>query len=270
MPTDNTSVNQPSTSTGQQQQVDRVSIKPPPFWKADPKIWFIQLEAQFDIAHITSDTTKYNYVLSAIDTEVLTQVTEFLNSPPATDKYEGLKAKLESIFSDSREKKLRRLLSDIDLGDRKPSQLLNEMSRLGGNSVSQELLKTLWMARLPSQVQSILTTSSDSLPKLAQMADKIMEIDQPRTYAVAANTSTDDLTKTVLQLTKEVAELRTAFSGASKPRRARSRTPGPRRSTTPARDSKDAICWYHRKFQLNARKCCAPCIHFHASNTPEN
>jgi len=43
-----------------QPQVNRISIKVPPFWKVDPKLWFIQLEAQFELAHITVDQTKYN------------------------------------------------------------------------------------------------------------------------------------------------------------------------------------------------------------------
>ncbi|KAL4104774.1 hypothetical protein QTP88_020050 [Uroleucon formosanum] len=39
--------------------------------------------------------------------------------------------RLISIFTDSEEKKLRKLLSEVELIDRKPSALLNEMQRLG-------------------------------------------------------------------------------------------------------------------------------------------
>lgn len=63
----------PAQQTSQQPQqapsshVDRVSVKPPPFWKTETNLWFIQLEA---IANITNNITKYNYVISAIHTEI--------------------------------------------------------------------------------------------------------------------------------------------------------------------------------------------------------
>ncbi|GFS39777.1 hypothetical protein NPIL_12821 [Nephila pilipes] len=42
--------------------ITRVSIKPPPFRKPDTKIWFLQLETQFQNAAVTADQTKYDYV----------------------------------------------------------------------------------------------------------------------------------------------------------------------------------------------------------------
>lgn len=111
-----------------------------------------------------------------------------------------------TIFSESSERKLRKLLSDISLGDRKPSILLNEMTRLGGTSVSKEMLKTLWLQHLPTQIQSVLATSNDSLENLSKMADKIAEIDQPRTFAV--NARNNSLLEAVEKLTKQVEELR--------------------------------------------------------------
>lgn len=105
------------------------------------------------------------------------------------------------------EKNLRKLLSDIELGDRKPSHMLNEMVRLGGSSVTDEFLKTAWMARLPPQIQSIITTSADTLSSLAKMWDKVMKNDHPRTSSGLPNT--------VKELAKEVAELRTALRDSS-------------------------------------------------------
>lgn len=75
-------------------QINRVTIKPPPFWKAEPQLWFVQLEAQFQISGITADITKYNYVVSAIETSILTQVTDLITQPPLINKYEALKNRL--------------------------------------------------------------------------------------------------------------------------------------------------------------------------------
>lgn len=248
---------QPPLSQPQQQHVDSVAVKPPPFWKAEPLLWFYQVEAQFELARISSDSTKYNHVLSAVDTDILAQVADFIRNPPATGKYEGIKQRLINTFSDSNEKKLKRLLSDIELGDRKPSQLLNEMMRLGGSSVTEQMLKTLWMARLPAVIQSVLTTSTDTLPKLAAMADKIADIDQSQTYAVTNSTAAVVTSDMLSDITRQIAELRTELRSTRS--RSKSRSRFPHRSSTPSRIDAEERCWYHRKFREKAKKCCAPC-----------
>lgn len=77
-------------------------------------MWFVQIEAQFAVAQVTADQTMYSYVVSTVDTEILAQVLEIITSPPATNKYETLKDRLISIYSDSKEQRLRRLLSGLD------------------------------------------------------------------------------------------------------------------------------------------------------------
>lgn len=39
--------------------VNRIGIKIGPFWKRDPTLWFAQLEAQFTLAGITREDTRY-------------------------------------------------------------------------------------------------------------------------------------------------------------------------------------------------------------------
>jgi len=45
-----------------QRHVDKVSVKLPPFWAENPETWFVQVEAQFEIANITAEQTKFNYL----------------------------------------------------------------------------------------------------------------------------------------------------------------------------------------------------------------
>ena len=53
-------------------------------------------------------------------------------------------------------KKLNKILSDVELGDRKPSQLLNEMRHLGPD-VDDSILKTLWVQRMPVHIRTGLS-----------------------------------------------------------------------------------------------------------------
>ncbi|GFQ85364.1 uncharacterized protein TNCT_452191 [Trichonephila clavata] len=66
--------------------VSRVGVKLPPLWKANPALWFVQLEAQFALARITADDTKFNHVISAIDFDILNCVCNIILKPSDADK----------------------------------------------------------------------------------------------------------------------------------------------------------------------------------------
>lgn len=77
-------------------------------------------------------------MISAIDPDIVMQVTDFPNAPPVVNRYNGLKDRFTGIYTDSNENKLQKPLSNIELGDRKPLQLINEMMRLGGTFVTDQ------------------------------------------------------------------------------------------------------------------------------------
>ncbi|GFY72531.1 uncharacterized protein TNIN_19881 [Trichonephila inaurata madagascariensis] len=78
-------------------------------------------------------------------------------------------------LTDTEESRLKKLLTEMELGDRRPSDLLRQMKSLAGSSISDELIKSLWLQRLPQQTQAILSTSKDILNN-AEMADKIISV----------------------------------------------------------------------------------------------
>ncbi|GFY41395.1 hypothetical protein TNIN_416761 [Trichonephila inaurata madagascariensis] len=45
----------------------------------------------------------------------------------------------------------------MGLGDRRPSNILRQMKSLARNSISDEVIKSLWLHRLPTQTQAILS-----------------------------------------------------------------------------------------------------------------
>lgn len=119
--------------------VSRVSVKVPPFWSDHPEIWFAQIEAQFVVSGIVADETKYSTVIAAIESQVLVQISDAVLKPPATGKYEFLKKCIIERFCESEQKKIQKLLSDMHLGDRRPTQLLNEL-----RSLAKDRVMTSW------------------------------------------------------------------------------------------------------------------------------
>ncbi|GBM23055.1 hypothetical protein AVEN_94471-1, partial [Araneus ventricosus] len=107
-----------------------------------------------------------------------TCVSDLVLNPPQTDSYNSLKIKTRLIAqnADSESVRSKKLLSGMELGYKRPSTLLYAMKSLASDGISPELLKGLWMQRLPIQIQQILSVSGYNLQALSEMADCIFEI----------------------------------------------------------------------------------------------
>lgn len=243
----------------------RLSIKPPPFWKPDPRLWFAQVEAQFVRAGITADETKYYTIVAEIDSAVLTHATDIISSPPASGKYDALKQRLIAEFGESSEKRLKRLFEGCELGEKKPTTLLRDMKDLASQRVDKDVLKSLWLRRLPVQVQQILSTLDGDIEVLAKKADNIMEISTTNSNIEAVSVPSDDSSPAIADLVSRLDRLERS-SKNSKVRNEQNRinavsgttssTSSRRIATQPANDT---YCWYHRTFGQNATRCRQPC-----------
>lgn len=254
--------------------------QPPPFIKDRPDIWFFLIESEFNTTRTRSDEAKYNATLRALDTDTLQQVTDILYNPPEQNKYEHLKRAIIQRLSDSRQKQIQRLLNDLVLADKKPSQLLREMKDLAAGSVQDEMLHSLWINRLPVTIRPLLVTSNTlDLNALAEMADRIMDAtysqpnvmattySQPNIMAVSRVDATPSTSSSSIQrLEQRVDELQkalalclreiTALSTQSSFQRPRYRSRSRPRSKTP---ENAGICYYHKRFGTDAQKCTTPC-----------
>ena len=169
--------------------VSAVATRLPPFWPANPRIWFVQVEAQFSRRGITSSRTMYEEIICALPTEYATEVQDLLLTPPEEEPYEKLKDQLIARLADSERQKLRQLLTAEELGDRKPTQLLRKMQLLLGEKakfINGSLLRELFLQRLPSNVQMILASADEmTVERLAEMADRIMDVGAPAISSVS-------------------------------------------------------------------------------------
>lgn len=266
---DNITTDSPTNSTDA--SLCHISVKIPPFWPDKPTLWFAQLDAQFALAKISSDETKFYHAISVLECRYASEVEDIIVKPPTSDKYETLRRELTSRLSSSRAERLKQLTMKEELGDRKPSQFLRHIRNLAGADYPDEFVRHLWSSRLPTLLRSIVACQDDlPLEAVAQMADKVHEVTPAvPAYQVAAASPTsscssiEQLHAKIDVLTQRLDALCSSRGPHSKSRsRSRSR---PRhysqsrpRARTPSGDDQ-RLCWYHYNFADNAHKCIPPC-----------
>ncbi|GFS50748.1 uncharacterized protein NPIL_22231 [Nephila pilipes] len=158
------------------------------------------------------------------------------------------------------------------------------MKELAGTALNDDFLRNLWLQRLPAEIQTIISISSEKLENLAKLADKIAEVHSvPFTlnvYAVAGRSeqSSDPpnsplnemiaLRGEIAALSKQVEQLSRV---RSKNRCQRRYGKSPYRSKIPSgREDyhfNDECCNYYNRFGSKAKKCREPCTFAQA---PEN
>lgn len=250
-----------------------------PFWREIPRAWFIQFEAVIDPLR-TSDDQKYRYLLQQLQTADLQHLTDILYNPPATGKYEKIKQRLLEAYDKSDVKNFQKLISGLELGDQKPSQLLRKMRELASGMITEEGLKIEWLNHLPTQVRVVLSVNNESsLDTLAAMADKMVEYTESPSIAAVTTpapasssssavpmTQLETLAKQMEKLTLEIAELRRGrppyrhrrrtFNPRS---RSRSRSQSTQRGSGPKPGDASWECRYHHRFGDKAKRCESPC-----------
>lgn len=283
--TDSSQQNQPTTNV-HQDFVYSVNLHLPQFSSESPELWFAIAEADFTANRITSDAQRYNQLLKALPLNVASQLIDIISNAPATDKYKALKTTILERFSESRTSQIQKLLREMVLSNKKPSQLLREMRELAKNSVTDEVLHQLWSERLPEKIRPLLVISDNlkNLNALAETADRIMDaINSTTVMAVQTRDSSPHKQQNLTQsdftrLERQMLEMRlmleccqrdikTLQSNQNQPQQQQqhqhrqlhqqthvSRTRN--RSITPNRNG---MCYYHHRWGNEARHCTKPC-----------
>ncbi|XP_029164467.1 uncharacterized protein LOC114945757 [Nylanderia fulva] len=270
-------------------EVNRVGMRMPEFTSGDPELWFNIIDRSFQAAGIITDATKFGYVLTAIGPRHAMEVRDIIMNPPAERAYETLRCELIKRLSLSQEHKTRRLLEHEEIGDRKPSQFLRHLRGLAGNVVGDEVLRTIWLSRLPVYLQPHLVTRvGDTLETLADMADAIVEATRaPAVHVAEAARPTAfagaevngiaalearinvQMTQMRMAMQQEFAEQMTGLRkciealGEREPRRSdgggRRRRERSRSRSRVRGHASNNLCYFHWRFGPDARRCEPPC-----------
>lgn len=250
------------------EDVEVISIKSrlPQFWRDKPRLWFAQFETMIANQKL-SDENKFGLAVAQLEKTDVEQVSDIIMSLPNTGRYEQLKNRLLSVYEESENKQLQKLLNEVELGDQRPSQLLRRMRELARDKLPDDTLRMLWMSHLPSSTRAVLSVSEESkLDALAAMADKMDEQTKEVSSICSCghssgsqqlSISTDTKIISMIEsLTKEVAALK---MDRSRSQYRRSYYQDRQRSRSRSKSSRSTTCYFHRKFGKEAYRCRSPC-----------
>lgn len=217
-----------------------------------------QLESWMDINSIRDDHEKFLLLKMSIEPETYREVATALSNPHPGREYENLKSSILKAFTDSEAKRVQALLGGIQLGNRRPTQLLAEMCSLY-KGPKDTIFEELFLSRLPPTVRGILVSMKQpgdhkqSIELIAQNADSIIEQTSGPSSTVNAISSETAMTS----MQKSLNEMSTKISAIQNLKPAYNRTN--RRDNA---RSGPTICRYHERFGNNRhenRKCHPTC-----------
>ncbi|GFX38603.1 retrovirus-related Pol polyprotein from transposon opus [Trichonephila clavipes] len=154
------------------------------------------------------------------------------------------------------------------------------MKELSNGQFQDDFLQSLWLQRMPPHIQTVLSASSEPLDKLAIISDKVSEVDGASSTICAATTvpppsqssscsaqpTMDSLARQIQELSLQVAELTRERNSSRHQRYSSDRRRSHSRSRSVNRGS--GICYYHRRYKEQARKCVSPCAFVQKNDNP--
>ncbi|XP_043473384.1 uncharacterized protein LOC122505671 [Leptopilina heterotoma] len=150
------------------------SIKLPKLCANEPELWFVQIESIFTSHNINAKAEKTQALLANADGDSLNCVKHIIMAnPPPADSYTQIKNGIIAHFSVSDESRVYQLLRGDVITSGKPSQILNRLRSLNSGNISEDVLKAIFLTKLPNQHQLVLASSGNvSLNDLAKKLTK--------------------------------------------------------------------------------------------------
>ena len=232
-----------------------VAVQLPVFNRLAPTSWFFMADANFHLRDITKSDTKFWYVVSKLDQEMLRKLSPFLTKPRGEDPYGDTRSVLCRTYEPKLDQKLDALLATKDMGDERPGEFALELRRLLDNVTTEDILKRIFVRSLPALLSNAISANLDgSFDVLAEAADKAWALssDTMTTSAVtwAGPASLD------LAVPSPMAATVAAVSG-SQARGRGSRQRGAKQARQGSRNV--VLCPFHIKWGDAARRCLPTC-----------
>ena len=238
------------------------TFKLPTFWPKEPVIYFQQIEVLFDQHRIVGSVPRYRCLVLALSQEVVTPHRRFLQTITAAtpNPYELLKTRLLQTYAPTDTALLTQLLAAVELGDRRPTDMMNTMlSQLPPDEPAGKLFLALYLQRLLAPFRERVAAKHFTDPQqLAEYAHTLWEAQtRPLVTAAVLPAAEQPLVTSQRRGRSRGCSSSRPHSDRHSPNRRFSPNPPPLASATTAPPA--YICYYHERFGAAARNCRLPC-----------
>ena len=247
-------------------------IKLPPFTTHSICAWFQRVETVFRLRAVTSSSRKADYILSELPEETFDQISPWLAAKgDNVITYEELKPEIIKLCTPTPEERAKRLINMLrmPIGEQRASAAFNEMWALAtvpqpdGSAAPLDLLRVMWLARLPheirSQITDFTTTPLDALKAKADSIQGATSFTPPTRAAAITEPSPPPPTDSDMGRDNSVAAVdfrqRNQWQPTRPPNPRRQQHPPPR----PPLRHQNSLCQYHQRYGPRAYSCRPPC-----------
>ena len=177
-----------NVAVAQAQAQQSREVKLPTFWPSRPAAWFRIAESKFRLRNITSETVRFDHLLSALPEDVISSVLDVVEQIGEDEPYTQLKDRLLETHVLSDFEKLEILYKLPTLGARKPSQLLLSMLEVcPQNEEKTKMFLFMFMQRLPRDLRLMMGDVEAGDPRaVAARADRLWACHAKQHELVAA------------------------------------------------------------------------------------
>ena len=152
-------------------------MKLPLFWTKDTRSWFTLAESTFNRSRVADPWLRFDLVLPALPEEVIEHIRGILHAvDDIADPYRALKIWLLDLFTPKLLDQCQKIIHGGELGDRRPSQLMEAMlALLPPREPDGMLFKTHFINRLPLDIHDHVMAGGFTLSsrEMAAVADNL-------------------------------------------------------------------------------------------------
>lgn len=147
----------------------------PTFDATNPQHWLRMSIYAFKAYNVTDEQQKYYLMIGALPSHIQMDAADNVK-PDLPNSFKTLCDYITKITSIPTEKRIKTLLSDTQMGDRKPSQFLRYLRELIGSEADGDstFVRSIFLDRLPKKITMIIAPPPEqSLDSIAEIADRI-------------------------------------------------------------------------------------------------
>ena len=159
--------------------VPAVTAKLPTFYEHNPQGWFINAEAQFALANIVNERTKFYHAVAALSASSSEEIQHFLETECSSSNdtpYSRLKDELLKVYGQRKTSKMSELMNMTSFNERGAESTLRRMRLLATDIDTMLQCKLLSMAP-PTARTAVAGTEYKTAEALAAALDEAIEKD---------------------------------------------------------------------------------------------